>query len=266
MGRRAVAGMAAAMVAIMAAVSHGQAPAATPATQRRAADFLDRLKQAVDSVDRRAVSTMVAYPLTVLASGFNIPVKDAPAFIRMYDSLMTPELRCAVMASEVSTGNTAASRRAAVITPDGLSLVDGAVWAPFKEGRYRIVRIRVLPPAPSVEGRKTIEHVTFAEPKGERSASFTGWLVRHNVDVFVVGVRKGETVQARIDGFRGHDATLRLSPQGTATVGPTTSLPDIGRTSSARAATDGEYRIEVAHLARYCDPPQRYILTLTVFR
>jgi hypothetical protein len=264
MWRRAATEMAAAMVAMMAAVSHGQAPAATPASERRATDFLDRLKQAVDSADRRAVSTMVAYPLTVLASGFNIPVQDTATFIRMYDSLMTPELRCAVMASEVSSGNTAASRRAAVITPDGLSLVDGAVWAPFKEGRYRIARIRVLPAVASVEGRKAIEHVTFEEPKGERSASFTGWLVRHNVDVFVVGVRKGEAVQARIDGFRGHDATLRLSPQSAATAGPATSLPDIGRTSSARAATDGEYRIEVAHLARYCDPPQRYKLTVAI--
>jgi hypothetical protein len=266
MWRRAAAGSAAAMVALLAAVSHGQTPAATAATHSRAADFLDRLKQAVDSADRRAVSTMGAYPLTVLASGFNIPVKDAATFIRMYGSLMTPELRCAVMASEISTGNTSASRRTAVITPDGLSLVDGAVWAPFKEGRYRIARIRVLPPVPSVEGRNVIERVTFAEPKGERSASFTGWLVRHNVDVFVVGVRKGETVQARIDGFRGHDATLRLSPQSPATAGPATTLPDIGRTTSARAAADGEYRIEVAHLAPYCDPPQRYKLTVAVFR
>lgn len=264
---RAAAGMTAAIVAMMAAISHGQTPAAAPApaTRGRAADFLDRLKQAVDSADRRAVSTMVAYPLTVLASGFNIPVKDTAAFIRMYDSLITPELRCAVMASDVSTGNTSASPRAAIITPDGLSLVGGAVWAPFKEGRYRIARIRVLPQVPSVAGRNAIERVTFAEPKGERSAHFTGWLVRHNVDVFVVGVRKGETVQARIDGFRGHDATLRLSPQSQATAGATT-LPDIGRTTSTRAVADGEYRIEVAHLASYCDPPQRYKLTVAVFR
>ena len=183
---------------------------------------------------------MVAYPLTVLASGFNIPVKDAAAFIRMYDSLITPELHCAVMASELSTGNTSASRRAAILTPDGLSLVDGAVWAPLKEGRYRMARIRVLPPVPSVAGRNAIERITFTEPKGERAASVTGWLVRHNVDVFVVGIRKGETVQARIDGFRGHDATLRLSPQSP-TAGPATPLPDIGRTTSARAAADGEY-------------------------
>jgi len=174
MWRPTAAGRAAAIVAMLAAVSHAQAPAATPARQQQTAEFLDRLKQALDAADRRAVAGLVGYPLTVLASGFNIPVKDAAAFIRMYDSLMTPELRCAVMASEISTGNASVSRRAAIITPDGVSLVDGAVWAPFKERRYRIARIRVLPPAPSVEGRKGIERVTFAEPKGERSASFRG--------------------------------------------------------------------------------------------
>ena len=254
------------MFATAVAVVSGQTSAASAATRRQAGDFLERLKQAVDSADRRAVSAMVAYPLTVLASGFNIPVKDAATFIRIYDSVLTPELRCAVVSSEISPGHVSASRRTAVLTPDGLSLVDGAMWAPFKEGRYRIARMRVPPAAPSVEGRKTIERVTFAEPKGERSASFTGWLVRHNVDVFVVGVRKGETVQARIDGFRGHDATLRLSPQSPSNAGPTTPPPDIGRTTSARAAADGEYRIEVAHLARYCDPPQRYKLTVAIFR
>jgi hypothetical protein len=261
---RPAAATAAIIVATTVAGVAGQTAAGTAATQSRAADFLERLKHAVDSADRRAVSTMVAYPLTVLASGFNIPVKDAPTFIRMYDSFLTPELRCAVVGSELSAGKTTAPRRTAIITPDGLSLVDGAVWAPFKEGRYRIARIRVLPPAPSVEGRKAIERVTFAELKGERTTSFAGWLVRQNVDVFVVAVRRGDMLQARIDGFRGHDATLRVSPQITSAARTTTPLPDIGRTTSATAAADGEYRIEVAHLARYCDPPQRYKLTVVV--
>ena len=196
------------------AVTNGQTSPAPSASQPRAAEFLERLKLAVDSADRRAVSAMVAYPLTVLASGFNIPVKDAPTFVRMYDSVLTPELRCAVAASQIPTGNMPAPRHPAIITPDGLSMVEGAIWAPLKDGRYLIARVRVLPPAPSVEGRKGIERVTFAEPKGERSATFAGWLVRQNVDTYVVAMRKGETIQARIDGFRGHDATLRVSAGG----------------------------------------------------
>jgi hypothetical protein len=253
-------------MAVAAPLAASRQPAAGAAASRTGAvDFLEHLKQAVDAADRRTVAAMVAYPLTVLASGFNIPVKDAPTFLRMYDSLLTPELRCAVVESAIPAGTAPAPRHPGVITPDGLSLVEGAIWAPLKNGRYRIARIRVLPAAPSVEGRKGIERVTFTAPKGERSASFAGWLVRQNVDAYVVAMKKGETLHARIDGFRGHDATLRVSTPMAGTAHRTSQVPpDIGRTASATASADGDLHIEVANLARYCDPPQRYKLTVTV--
>jgi hypothetical protein len=254
----------AAVLIATAAVVQSQAPVPSGASRARASEFLEQLRHAVDSADRRAVSSMVAYPLTVLASGFNIPVKDAASFVRMYESLFTPELRCAVFASEIPSTGSSQTRRSVTITPDGLSMVEGAIWAPFKDGRYRIARIRVLPPAPSVEGRKGIEHVTFEQPKGERSAAYAGWLVRQNVDAYVVAVRRGETIQARIDGFRGHDGSLRVSTNSPGAGRPTSPLPDVGRSASAIASADGEYLVEVAHLARYCDPPQRYKLTITI--
>src|SRR5258705_8842302 len=132
------------LTATTIALTSGQTSPASSARQPRAGEFLERLKLAVDSADRRAVSAMIAYPLTVLASGFNIPVKDAPTFVRMYDSVLTPELRCAVAASQLPTGNMPAPRHPAVITPDGLSMVEGAIWAPLKDGRYLIARVRVL--------------------------------------------------------------------------------------------------------------------------
>src|SRR5262245_9499135 len=118
------------VAAAFAAVA-AQTPAPPP-SPTRAAEFLDRLKQAVDAADRRTLSTMVSYPLTVLASGFNIPVKDAATFVRMYESFMTPELRCALVESDLPTGAPLSSRRAVIVTPDGLSMVEGAVWAPYK--------------------------------------------------------------------------------------------------------------------------------------
>ena len=255
------------IVVSIAAVSTlaGQTPGRATATPAGAAEFLQSLKQAVDAADRRTMSTLVAYPLTVLASGFNIPVKDAPSFIRMYDSFMTPELRCALVESDIPRGGLSAPRRPAIITPDGLSMVDGAVWAPFKDGRYRIARIRVLPKTASVEGRKGVERVTFAQPKGERSAAYAGWLIRENVDSYLVGIRKGETITARIEGFRGHDATVHVSSRDTANRSTTPRpLPDTGRAASLTAAADGDYLVEVADLARFCDSPQRYKLTVTV--
>jgi hypothetical protein len=252
------------VVSTAAPAGQTQQPIIPPANRPRAGEFLDQLKHAVDSADRRAVSGLVAYPLTVLANGFNIPVKDAASFTRMYESVFTPELRCAVVASELPSGAIPPPRRPVTITPEALSIVEGAIWAPFKDGRYRITRIRVLPPAPSVEGRTGIERVTFEQPKGERSATYAGWLVRQNVDAYVVALRKGETIQARIEGFRGHDASLRLSPHSPGGARPTIPVQDVGRSSTTTAAADSEYLLEVAHLARYCDPPQRYKLTLTI--
>jgi hypothetical protein len=208
---------------------------------------------------------MIAYPLTVLASGFNIPVKDAASFIRLYDSVVTPELRCAVVHSVLPLDSAPRSPHAAIITPDGVSMVEGAVWAPLKNGRYRIARIRVLPAAPSVAGRKGLERVTFGAPSGERSSTFAGWLVRKNVDAFVVAMKRGETLHAGIEGFRAHDATLRLSAfENGSSRSAFEMAPDIGRTATARAASDADYRVEVVDLAPYCDPPQRYKLTLTI--
>jgi len=93
------------IAATLIAITNGQTSATPPASRTRAAEFLERLKLAVDSADRRAVSAMVGYPLTVLASGFNIPVKDTAMFTRMYDSVLTPELRCALVASEIPVGS-----------------------------------------------------------------------------------------------------------------------------------------------------------------
>src|SRR5262245_47785121 len=233
--------MAAAAVAATAAIAAAQAPASLPVNRTAASEFLARLKASVDSADRRAVSTMVAYPLTVLASGFNIPVKDAATFVRMYESFMTPELRCALVESDLPAGAPLSSRRAVIVTPDGLSMVEGAVWAPYKDGRYRLARIRVLPPAPSVEGRTGIERVTFTEPKGERTATFAGWLVRQHVDAYAIAIKKNETLHARIEGFRGHDATVRVSVAAKDGKRPSLPPPDTGRTASTIAAGDGDY-------------------------
>jgi hypothetical protein len=142
------------LVATAVPAGPAQPPVLPPANGARAGKFLEQLKHAVDSADRRAVSAMVAYPLTVLASGFNIPVKDAGSFTRMYESVFTPELRCAVVASELLPAGQRPTRRSVTITPDALSMVEGAIWAPFKDGRYRITRIRVLPPAPSIADEK----------------------------------------------------------------------------------------------------------------
>ena len=222
--------------------------------------FLAALQQAVDAEDRRAVASMVAYPATVLAGGFNIPVKDTKTFLTLYKAVVTPELRCAVVLSAIAKPGQVAPAHPVAVSPDGLVIADGRIWAPLKDGRFRIARITVPPAAPSATGRTGVERVTFLEPKGERTASFSGWLVRRNVDAFVVTVKKGEMLQARIEGFRGRDATLRVSdpPAGS------NPVTDAGRTWTGVATSGGDYRIAVVHLAPYCDPAERYKLFITL--
>ena len=55
MWRRTAAGLASAIVAMLAAVSHAQAPAATPASQRRTAEFLeiDSKRPSIQRIDEQ---------------------------------------------------------------------------------------------------------------------------------------------------------------------------------------------------------------------
>src|SRR5712671_2758844 len=93
-------------VALAVTATHAQSSAVNrPSHQPRAAEFVERLQQAVDAGDRRAVAALVAYPLTVLASGFNIPVKDIATFVTIYNVAITPELRCAIVPSTFATSD-----------------------------------------------------------------------------------------------------------------------------------------------------------------
>jgi hypothetical protein len=243
-------------------VGHAQAPAhaGTSVPRNRAAEFLEQLQRALDTGDRPAVARMVRYPATALAAGWNIPVKNSSALLAMYDALFTPELRCAIVQSGIARTDAPAPKHVVVVSPEGLVIGGGAVWAPLKDAQYKIARLMVPPAVPSPSPRIRPERVSFLAPTGERNARFAGWLLRHNVDTYLVAAKKGESLQASIEGFRGHDATLRV------TTGPPLDglAKDAGRTWTGIASADGDYRIEVIHLAPYCDPAQQYKLAITL--
>jgi hypothetical protein len=227
--------------------------------------FLDRLQRAVDARDRRAVAALFQYPATILSSGFNVPLADAATLTRIYDAAFTPDVRCAIADSRIAAPGTAAPEHPAVVSADGIMIGAGAgiVWAPFKNGRYQIARIRVPPPSLSQPARRLPERVQFVDTKGTRTGQAAGWLARQNVETFLVDLKAGESLDARIEGFRGHDATIRvLAPDQRAAVN--TAVPDAGRSWTGKASTPGQYRVDVIHLAPYCDPPQRYRLFLTI--
>lgn len=254
-----------ALLVLIPLAGRATAQADTDTAERpgRAIDFMERLQRAVDADDRRAVTRMVRYPATVLASGWNIPVKDSATLLTMYDAVFTPEMRCAIVQSGIVRAQAPAPKYAVVVSPEGLVIGRGAVWASLADAQYKIARMMIPPAVPVPSPRRGPERVTFSAATGERTAQFTGWLIRHNVDTFIVSARRGETIQASIQRFRGHDATLRVSPVPVAT-GVSPTAQDAGRTWTARAAADTDYRIQVVHLAEYCDPAQQYRLAITV--
>src|SRR5262245_36041722 len=90
--------------------------------------FVAALQKAVASDDRRAVASMVTYPITLQASGFNIPANNAAALEKVYDSVFTPALRCAIDESVPrAAGETV--KRPPVLSGGSLSLAGGAMSA-----------------------------------------------------------------------------------------------------------------------------------------
>jgi hypothetical protein len=111
--------------------------------------------------------------------------------------------------------------------------------------------------------RQQSRPVAFTDPR--YPARYSGTLVQDDVDSYVVAVRKGQVVKARIDGFRGREAVLR----GGSTMDPQSARFDRAndqatRMWSARASNHTEYRLDVVRLAPYCDPAVTYALTISL--
>jgi len=117
--------LALAMVAVLGAGPPSQAP--SPAPTARAA-FLDTLQRAVAADDRRAVATLVQYPITVLVSGFQVPIPDAASFVRTYDAVFTPDLRAMVAQSGMARRGQPPPKYPAQVVDNGMTIGAGFLW------------------------------------------------------------------------------------------------------------------------------------------
>lgn len=70
-------------------------------TREKAARFALMLKDALSRDDRDAVAGLVAYPITVRASGKTRVVRDRAELLRDYDQLFTTKVREAVLSQRV---------------------------------------------------------------------------------------------------------------------------------------------------------------------
>lgn len=168
--------LASAILAVVDSSAAGQAQPAAPQAAARVDVFLGALQRAVEGRDRRAVASMVQYPINVLVSGLQVPIRDAATMVKTYDAVFTPDLENMIAQSGVPRTGQPAPPYPIRTTPDGMVL-GGFVWIQRVGSGFKIVRITV-PPTASVRAlRHEPTRVTF--PNGV-TAQLSGLLVRRD--------------------------------------------------------------------------------------
>jgi hypothetical protein len=223
--------------------------------------FLNELRRAVDQRDRRAVAELFQYPVTVLASGLRIPVPDSGSLIRMYDLFFTPEMRCVIDQSGFPQTGPAPPKYPIQASTDGLSLGGGAVWAERNGTGFKITRMMVPASSPIRSARHAQRRVVFSSAR--YPAQFSGTLIRNEEESYLVSARRGQILEARIEGFARRDAVIHVVDRKTGAFVDSRSR-DGARTWTGMLPQTAEYRIDVVRLAPYCDPPLTYVLAVTL--
>lgn len=221
--------------------------------------FVAALQQAVARNDQPAVAAMLHYPLTVSASGLQIPVSDAKAFVGLYDTVMTPGLRQVIARARVpADGKPAAG---AVRSAGGGITFENAVTIAPIANQFRVTGL-VLPTAPrsTSPGEMIERQLTF---RVGQPTQVSGTLEPGGRDRFVFYAVRGALVDARLSGIPGRSVLLRLVEAGTGT--PVDARADAGaRVWTGRVSADGSYRIEVIRQPDTGQEPLIYTLAVGV--
>lgn len=222
--------------------------------------FLKTLNDALDANDRQTVATLVEFPLTVISSGFNIPVKDRAALASLYDGVFTPSIRCAI-AQSLPPASGGAAKRPPVLTGEALSFGGGTISARLVNGSFKISRLTVVSNGVKA-GPGSTQRVAFRSGAGARAAQLAGRLTG-GPDIYIATLKRGEILDARIEGFAGRSAIVRAVAPSQAAVRP--PVPDnANRVVHVVAAEAGDHQVEVIRLASPCDPDVTYRLNINV--
>jgi hypothetical protein len=260
--RRAIAliGMLAVAAGGFAAAPAAQTGSSAPASSITGLEtFLGRLQSSIEGRDRRAVAAMVEYPITVLVSGLQVPIRDAATMVKTYDAVFTPDMENLIAQSGVPRSGQPPPAYAVKTTSDGMT-IGGFLWIQRVGSSFKITRITV-PPASSIRTvRHDLTRVSF--PNGITS-QLSGILARRDeVRSYLVRGQQGQALQVTITGFRGRDAVLRvLDAQKHVVVASTRSNDRLW--SGALPAT-ADYRIDVVRTAADTDPSLLYVLSVTL--
>ena len=225
--------------------------AGTAAPDRGLETFLARLQRACASNDRGAVAALVDYPLTVFASGWNIPVKDRATFLQSYEAFFTEDVKDAIAAASIRQ-----------------QMAPGAAFLPFGnvlrikrvDGGFRIMAIVMPPPGQKLRAaRSGTTRVSF--PAHYDVTQYAGSLAGGERELYVVRAKRNELLEVRLDGFAGRVVVAHVLDAVTGA-----PLDERAREGSrvwvGRVPADGDYRIEVARIIRQGEPVLIYRLTV----
>jgi hypothetical protein len=241
---------------------------AVPPVETRPADetaqaFVARLRNALDSGNRRSAAGMFRYPLRVHSPmlPLPIPLDNIAATLEMYDLLFTPEMRCAIEMAQAPAADTPRPTYPLIVNGNVLNLGHGLIVAERTSGAFRITRMTLIG---SPERRKPGTPVAGTEIdlrfKG-MVRQVAGNLAGDGFDRYTVAMTEGAILHARLERFKGLDAVLRVTDSAGRPVDP---KADGRRTWASSLPASGQYRVDVVRKAPFCDPPLTYLLTLAV--
>ena len=209
------------------------------------------VQRAASVDDRRALAALVEYPLTVFASGWNIPVKDRATFLQSYDAFFTEDVKEAIAAASTKQR----------IEPTAAFLPFGSVLRIKPVGKtFRIVAI-VMPPAGHRvrAARRDTTRVSF--PVHQDAALYTGSLAPGEHESYVVRAKRNDLLEVRLEGFAGRAIVAHVlgAPNG-APVGD--RAREGTRAWVGRVPSEGDYRIDIVRTVPTGDPALTYRLSV----
>ena len=228
-----------------------QSPSDNPEVAART--LTQRMLSAMSHRDVDALAAMFKFPVSVRSGGVTIPIGNRAALEKAFDTVFTPELGCALERSlQPSDGAGDAVRK----DGESLSIGRGAVHLQPSGPSFVIARIDepagAAPAAPRAQPRRV------DVPSGQ--VQFAGTLAVGGADRYVVPVRQGDVLQARVERFQGRAIGVRVVDAKTGRVLSTGA--DTARVVSVTAPQPGDVAVDVTRLT-FCEPSETYLLTLS---
>jgi hypothetical protein len=218
---------------------------------RSVSTFLRDLQGSVARDDRTAVSALVHYPLTVLAGGVRIPIRDAAALIQNYEVVFSPALKQLIARAALPARGRSAPAASVALSADFATIGVDAIRMEPVGGAIRITGITVPLEAPAPErtagvsrsGGGAPDRLVLRVGRVQRA----GALARGERDAYLLWATKNQLLEVRINGVSGRDVVARITDVRSSAPIDARARDGV-RTWIGRIPADGDYRIDVVRL------------------